>query len=147
MAGCEGATVIGRLAATSGYSTSGTTCGAGNSSDLASCYDIGQDRSYRIYLRKGDSVAFSVTSKGACEGGASSWQMSLKLFVSEGCDAPGCGAPSFDLDCKAPTTKKNVSYKATKDAWVTLVIDGFTAEATGAYDLTATLACAGGCGC
>jgi hypothetical protein len=147
MAGCEGATVIGRLDAAAGYASSGSTCGAGNSSDHVSCYDIGEDRSYRVYLRKDDAVTFTVTSKESCSGGSSSWQMSLKVFTSGSCEAPSCESPSSEPDCKAPATKKTISYKATKDAWVTLVIDGFTAEAKGAYDLAVKLTCAGGCGC
>lgn len=105
-----------------------------------------------MYLRKGETVALTMTTGTACEGG--DWEATLKVFgaapnsCTDGIPAPlvGCGSVAL---CQQDVSGKGQTYTANADGWVTIVADGATAFGDeGAYTLAVKLTCStGNCEC
>ena len=146
--GCFYARTISRKTAASVATITADTClfSDTNNFSIDGCaVDGGYDRGYRLFVRKGESLAVELTSNGSCSSAAP------RLFVYR--PPTGCGAPASS-SCTASTlvsscgsTKYNTT--ATEDAWYVLVADGDKFNEGTKYKLKVTLSnCAvAGCEC
>lgn len=147
---CAGARVIGRLAAatTAGYSISDDTCYANDRFDDSSgCWDANNDHAYRIYLRKDESAAITLTTSSACPSSSSSyWYATLQVFSNAGCSDTTCATK---LHCDYNDDRHDYTLVAAQDGWYIIVVDGSHAfDDYGDYTLEVKLTCAqAGCEC
>ena len=148
--GTSGTRVIGRRTAAGavGALINGNTCTAASAFNGSDCaYDGGPDHAYRIWLRAGETLTVDLRRQSDCDGGAATWDATLKLFESTGCGDVTCGA---DLWCHDHVGSGSYPYTATHDGWIVLVVDGVAGVGDeGAYRLQARLTgCAApGCEC
>ena len=140
--GCSKARVIGRpqAATSTGFKISDDTCSASNRfDDSSSCWDANADHTYRIYVRKGESVNITVDTGWDCPYDWSYWYVTLKIFTNAGCNATTCDNKVF---CADQDDVQTTTYVATQDGWHIIVVDGSSAfDDEGDYDLTVKLTC------
>lgn len=148
---CANASVIGRSLAknATGYTVTTTSCGAsdGNNTDCAS--DDGFDRSYRIFLRKGEKISVNYNGSAGTCGGSNSTRLKINQ------NSNGCGTPTA-VACNPSSTVctslSSTTYVAPAEGWFTIVADSTKAGAgLESYTLTVKLdptTCAvSGCEC
>jgi Cys-rich repeat protein len=145
--GCGNARIIGRtVAATgSGYVINDDTCSASDKFDDSSgCWDANADHTYRIYLRKGESMSVTLATGTACIGG--SWYGTLKIFSNSGCGDLSCAQKDH---CVYNKFTQSTTYVAPHDGWFIVVVDGSSAfDDEGDYKFTVKLTCSTpGCEC
>ena len=124
---CGNARIIGRSSAkgSKGYKKSDTTCDSLNYFDGGGgqCYDTGYDHTYRIFLRKGESIAISYSgSTDDCwNGGSSDSTANFEVIQSDaGCGDPGGGSCSTYVVC---SSNSSASYTAPAEGWYVIVAD------------------------
>lgn len=101
------------------------TTNAGNNDDLDSplfggdsdCYDAKYDHFYKIYLFAGESMTVTVSPMDQL------FDVMVKLYQGTECDS---NADSV-IDCynnAGDTKPEQLSFTATVDGWITIVVDG-----------------------
>lgn len=146
---CTGARTIGRTVAATAPSyftisgSAASTCSASNRFD-SSCWDANADHAYRLYMRAGERATVRLRTQTACIGG--SWSGTIKIFENAGCADTACTTEAI---CNDGGSDINQAYTATRDGWVIIVVDGYTAfDDEGQYRLDVTLTCnVAGCEC
>src|SRR5262245_25518516 len=103
--GCANARILGRSTAgtPAGYTASPTTFAASNLMDAAGCDDSGNDHSYRIFMRQGESITVSLSTGAECLG--ASWFATLKFYTNAGCNSTACTTTALCDSGKSTTTK------------------------------------------
>jgi hypothetical protein len=142
--GCTNARVIGRAVAgtPAGYTASPTNCTSSNLMDSASCSDSGNDHTYRLFLRQGETMTVTLSTGAECLG--STWYATLKFYTNAGCTSTQCSTTVLCDQDKSNTTKTHV---AAQDGWYIVVVDGSSGNA-GVYTVNVKLTCnAGNCEC
>lgn len=147
--GCSNARTISRLAASSGgWSITDDTCrGRDRSDESGSCYDAGYDHMYRIYMREGELITARLIAGRGCD--TTWWDATLKIYEStSGCGDTGCPREQRYY-CEDYVDDETARHTATKDGWVTIIVDGSTAfDDDGDYQLIVGLGCRDGdCSC
>ena len=148
---CASAKVIGRIAAVSGYSTTGDTENDGNNDDLPSfggpdCWDAKFDNFFRIWLVQGDLVTI------VADPGPADFNMSLKLYQGIACHDDWENEFVVCEWQENGGASETIVHTASQDGWFTIVVDGaafsYDEYDWGAYDLYVSLNCAdAGCCC
>ncbi len=145
--GCGNARVISRLDAGVGYAVLDNTCSARDEFDASGgCWDAGYDHTYRLYMREGERVTIRYQTDEPCSWDTSSWQGTLHIFESAGCDDRECRSKVY---CEDNERDQTANYTATQDGWIIIVADGSTAfDDEGDYRLDVNLSCRDGdCTC
>jgi hypothetical protein len=156
--GCGNARVISRTAAATGFVADDDTCSAGDrhEGDCGGIWDMGNDHTYAVFLRAGESLDLDLAWAGSrCSG--EDWQSRLKVKWNPSVDAAGATSCPALLGCWAGpyagaawTLSQRVT--ASVDGWAFVIVDGGSTGLTeyrGHYRLTVTLSgCAvAGCAC
>lgn len=144
--GCGGARTISRTVAGAGGAViNDNTCSARNDLDNdGSCFDAGNDHTYRLYMRQGETLTARMQEFSGCV--TSDWDGTLKIFETAGCSNTGCTTRVF---CDDYISGRTANYTAARDGWVIIIADGSTAfDDEGTYRLTVNLTCrSGNCAC
>lgn len=140
--GCGGARTIGRSGAggTGGWTIWDDTCGARDDfEDSSSCWDANNDHSYRLYMREGESVTIRYETDEPCAFDEWSWNGTLKIFETGGCESTACGTKVY---CEDNERDQTTTYVAPRDGWIIIVADGSHAfDDEGDYWLSVDLTC------
>ena len=146
---CSNAKVIGRTVARDSLGVDGDTTGDGNDDDLPTledCWDANADDMFKVYLRKGDTLAVTATPL------VSDYDLSLKIYRGTACDDNGMTDVVKCWHSAGNGKAESGQYTAAADGWATIVVDGESAFSEeldwGTYRLVATLTCVdAGCCC
>jgi hypothetical protein len=143
--GCANARIIGRSAAgtPAGYTTSPTSCSASNLMDAASCSDSGNDHTYRVFMRQGETMTVTLSTGAECLG--STWYATLKFHTNAGCSSTACTSLAL---CTANVSNTTKSHVAAQDGWYIIVVDGGSSSNAGTYTINVKVTCnSGNCEC